>query len=275
MPGGLGKGLGSLLSSAQQVPPVDSERIINLSPELIEANRQQPRSYFNQDSLQELADSIKEFGVLQPLIVVKTAVGYELIAGERRLRASKMAGLKTVPVIVRTADEQAQLALALLENIQRENLNPLEEARAYKRLMDEFKITQEDLARRLGKGRSTIANFLRMLNLPESAQQALAEGRINLGQAKILAGVEAENQVQALEKMTTDKTTVAQADLVAKKINNRPVAVASQANDKGKEFLLREFFQAKVKIVRQVHGGQVVILFNDDEELAELMEKIR
>ncbi len=275
MPGGLGKGLGSLLSSAQQIPPVDSERIINLSPELIEANRQQPRSYFNQDSLQELADSIKEFGVLQPLIVVKTAVGYELIAGERRLRASKMAGLKTVPVIVRSADEQAQLALALLENIQRENLNPLEEARAYKRLIDEFKITQDDLARRLGKGRSTIANFLRMLNLPESAQQALAEGKINLGQAKILAGVDADSQAQALEAMTTAKTTVAQADLVVKKINNRPVGASSQANDKGKEFLLREFFQAKVKIVRQARGGQVVIMFNDDEELAELMEKIR
>ena len=275
MSGGLGKGLGSLLSSAQQVQPVDSERIINLSPELIEANRQQPRSYFNQDSLQELADSIKEFGVLQPLIVVKTAVGYELIAGERRLRASKMAGLKTVPVIVRSADEQAQLALALLENIQRENLNPLEEARAYKRLIDEFKITQDDLARRLGKGRSTIANFLRMLNLPESAQQALAEGKINLGQAKILAGIDADSQDQALAAMTTAKTTVAQADLVAKKINNRSTGTTGQVNDKGKEFLLREFFQAKVKIVRQARGGQVVIMFNDDEELAELMEKIR
>jgi len=111
--------------------------------------------------------------------------------------------------------------------------------------------------------------------LPDEAQQALAEGKINFGQAKILAGVEAASQAQALEEMTTAKTTVAQADVVAKKINNRPVAVASQANDKGKEFLLREFFQAKVKIVRQVRGGQVVILFNDDEELAELMEKIR
>ncbi|HNW55780.1 MAG TPA: ParB/RepB/Spo0J family partition protein [bacterium] len=274
MPAGLGKGLGSLLGGAQPVQPVDSERIINLSPDLIEANRQQPRQYFNQESLQELADSIKEFGVLQPLIVAKTAVGYELIAGERRLRASKIAGLKTVPVIVRTADEQTKLALALLENVQRENLNPLEEAQAYRRLINEFNITQDELARRLGKGRSTIANFLRMLNLPDEAKQALADGKINLGQAKILAGVEEGSQIKALEEMTLGKTTVAQANLVAKKVSNRPV-VTTNSNDKGKEFLLREFFQAKVKIVRQARGGQIVIGFNDDEELADLMEKIR
>ncbi len=280
MQAGLGKGLGSLLGANPMVEPVDSERIVSLAPDLIQANHQQPRQDFNQDSLQELADSIKECGILQPLIVAKTTAGYELIAGERRLRAAKLVGLKTVPVIVRSVDEQQKLALALIENIQRENLNPLEEALAYRRLLDEFQLTQDELAIRVGKPRSTITNLLRLLNLPSAAQQALRSGQINLGQAKVLAGVDSAKQDQALQEMTIGQKTVADAVQVARsfgsKVQAKTAAVQNDAyNDKGKEFLWREFFQAKVKIIRQNRGGQIVINFNDDDQLLALMEKIR
>lgn len=280
MQAGLGKGLGSLLGANPMVEPVDSERIVSLAPDLIQANHQQPRQDFNQDSLQELADSIKECGILQPLIVAKTTAGYELIAGERRLRAAKLVGLKTVPVIVRSVDEQQKLALALIENIQRENLNPLEEALAYRRLLDEFQLTQDELAIRVGKPRSTITNLLRLLNLPSAAQQALRSGQINLGQAKVLAGVDSAKQDQALQEMTIGQKTVADAVQVARsfgsKVQAKTAVLQNDAyNDKGKEFLWREFFQAKVKIIRQNRGGQIVINFNNDDQLSALMEKIR
>lgn len=280
MPAGLGKGLGSLLAANPLVEPLDSERIVNLAPDLIQANRQQPRHDFNQESLRELADSIKECGILQPLIVAKTTVGYELIAGERRLRAAKLIGLQTVPVIVRSVDEQQKLALALIENIQRENLNPLEEALAYRRLLDEFQLTQDELAARVGKPRSTITNLLRLLNLPLAAQQALRSGQINLGQAKVLAGVDSTKQEQALQEMTVGQKTVADAVQVARsfgsKVQTKTAIKQNDAyNDKGKEFLLGEFFQAKVKIIRQARGGQIVISFDGDDQLSALMEKIR
>ncbi|NCU44639.1 ParB/RepB/Spo0J family partition protein, partial [Candidatus Falkowbacteria bacterium] len=271
MQSGLGKGLGSLLAANPLIEPVDSERIINLAPDLIEANRQQPRQDFNQDSLRELAASIKECGILQPLIVAKTTAGYELIAGERRLRAAKSIGLKTVPVIVRSVDEQQKLALALIENIQRENLSPLEEALAYRRLLDEFQLTQDELAARVGKPRSTITNLLRLLNLPTAAQQALRSGQINFGQAKVLAGVDLAKQEQALQEMVIGQKTVADAVQVARsfgsKVQSKTAVRQNDAyNDKGKEFLWREFFQAKVKIVRQARGGQVVIDFDSDDQ---------
>lgn len=280
MPAGLGKGLGSLLAANPLVEPLDSERIVNLAPDLIQANRQQPRHDFNQDSLRELADSIRECGILQPLIVAKTTAGYELIAGERRLRAAKLVGLKTVPVIVRSVDEQQKLALALIENVQRENLSPLEEATAYRRLLDEFQLTQDELASRVGKPRSTITNLLRLLNLPASAQQALRSGQINLGQAKVLAGVDSAKQDQALREMTAGPITVADSVKVARTFGSQARSKTTTApndayNDKGKEFLLREFFQAKVKITRQARGGQIIIGFDSDDQLSALMEKIR
>ena len=280
MPAGLGKGLGSLLAANPLVEPMDSERIVNLAPDLIQVNRQQPRHDFNQESLQELADSIKECGILQPLIVAKTTAGYELIAGERRLRAAKLIGLKTVPAMVRSVDEQQKLALALVENIQRENLSPLEEATAYRRLLDEFQLTQDELASRVGKPRSTITNLLRLLNLPVSAQQALRSGQINLGQAKVLAGVDPAKQDQALREMTAKPITVADSVKVARIFNSRTQSKTTPTakdvnNDKGKEFLLREFFQTKVKITRQARGGQIIISFDSDDQLSALMNKIR
>jgi len=175
---GLGRGLESLLTSNPAATPIDSERITYLAVDLIEFNPRQPRENFSAESLQELANSIKKCGILQPLIVAKTAVGYELIAGERRLKAAKLAGLKQVPVIIRSADEEEKLILALIENIQRENLNPLEEARAYRQLLDEFHLTQDELAKSLGKGRSTISNILRLLNLHLRSRKLCELGKL-------------------------------------------------------------------------------------------------
>ena len=192
-----------------------------------------------------------------------------------------MINLKTVPVIIRSVDEQQKLALALIENIQREDLSPLDEAAAYRRLLDEFQLTQEELSKRISKPRSTITNLLRLLNLPDSAQQALRSGQINLGQAKLLAGVDEDKQEQALQKMTAKPLTVADSIKVARTFGARTqaktTAILKDAyNDKGKEFLLREFFQAKAKIQRHTRGGgQIIIYFDNDDQLSALMKKIR
>jgi ParB family chromosome partitioning protein len=185
MPSGLGRGLDSLIpqkvkkiTTAQGDTIVsvtsDSEkdRVIQVSPESISVNPQQPRKQFDESRLSELIESIKLYGIIQPLIVTKKGDGFELIAGERRLRSSKKIGLKTVPVIVREAADQEKLELALIENIQREQLNPIETAIAYRKLMDEFSLTQESMAKRVGKSRPAIANSLRLLALPEEIQNA-------------------------------------------------------------------------------------------------------
>ena len=273
---GLGRGLESLLSSSPATTPIDSERITYLAVDLIEVNPRQPREDFSPESLQELADSIKKCGILQPLIVAKTTVGYELIAGERRLRAAKLIGLKQVPVIIRSADQEEKLILALIENIQREDLNPLEEAKAYRQLLDEFHLTQDELARSLGKGRSSITNMLRLLNLPSETKEALRTGKISVGQAKILAGLEPHRQGEALTQMDLHTTVTETAKAVrhlrsaAASHNNTP-----QNNDRGREFLLREFLQAQVKIVREGRGGEIKIKFRDDDDLVRLLDRIR
>jgi len=273
---GLGRGLESLLSSSPATTPIDSERITYLAVDLIEVNPRQPREDFSPESLQELADSIKKCGILQPLIVAKTTVGYELIAGERRLRAAKLIGLKQVPAIIRSADQEEKLILALIENIQRENLNPLEEAKAYRQLLDEFHLTQDELAKSLGKGRSSIANTLRLLNLPTETKEALRAGKISLGQAKILAGLEPHKQTEALAQMDLEHTTVTETAKAVRHLRSvAPSNNIHQNNDRGREFLLREFLQAQVKIVREGRGGEIKIKFHDDNDLVRLLDRIR
>ena len=273
---GLGRGLESLLSSSPATTPIDSERITYLAVDLIEVNPRQPREDFSPESLQELADSIKKCGILQPLIVAKTTVGYELIAGERRLRAAKLIGLKQVPVIIRSADQEEKLILALIENIQRENLNPLEEAKAYRQLLDEFHLTQDELAKSLGKGRSSIANTLRLLNLPTETKEALRAGKISLGQAKFLAGLEPHKQTEALAQMDLEHTTVTETAKAVRHLRSvAPSNNIHQNNDRGREFLLREFLQAQVKIVREGRGGEIKIKFHDDNDLVRLLDRIR
>src|SRR3990167_10567866 len=209
-------------------PPPPDLPVFNFSEvsiELIKPNPWQPRKTFGAESLQELADSIKEHGVLQPLVVVPAEGGtYQLIVGERRLRASKLAGLAKVPVIVRDAmEEQKKLELALIENIQRHNLDPIEEAMAYQQLIDQYKMTQEEVAKKVGKARTTVTNMLRLLHLPLKIQRAIAEGVISEGHGRAIMGVMGmERQLAFLDLIIAENMTVRQAEARSREIMERP-----------------------------------------------------
>ena len=196
----LGRGLDALLDDkASEESGVTTLRISQIEP-----NRAQPRKDFDQQQLQELADSIKEHGVLQPLLVCEKDGGYVIVAGERRWRAARMAGLTEVPVLVRDYDDQMIAEVSLIENLQRADLNPIEEAAGYRNLIDRFGFTQESAAVRVGKSRSTVANSLRLLALPESVQALLREGRLSAGHAKVLGGISDEKRCVELAKSSAD-----------------------------------------------------------------------
>lgn len=206
--GGLGKGLGAIFGeNTSSVPePVKEEKSANTPTELelaaIKANPYQPRRVFDAEKLQELAASIKEFGVVQPLVVRKKGKGYELVAGERRLRAAALAGLTTVPAIIKEYDDIKMMEIALVENIQRHDLNPIEEAQGLRRLMAECKLTQEQAAEKVGRSRVAVTNILRLLNLPEAIQGFIVEGKLNMGQAKQLLGLpKPEQQMEVAQSI--------------------------------------------------------------------------
>ena len=292
MPNGLGRGLGSLIpqkikkvdalpNEGLSVVDVTSEddrgKVLEVDPGRIEVNPMQPRSQFSDFNMDELVESIKEYGIIQPLIVTRAGDKYELIAGERRLRAAKLVGLKKVPVIVRDASSQRKLEMALVENLQREDLNPIEAALAYKKLADEFNLTQEEVARRVGKSRSAVANCLRFLNLPEEIQEALVGGKISEGHAKYLIGLDSEAKQMALfKKILRHNLTVRDTDSEAKRMGGTKQArVKINYADKDREFSLREFFGAKTEIRRRGDGGQIIVSFFSDEELENIMGKIK
>ncbi|PLX27802.1 chromosome partitioning protein ParB [Candidatus Parcubacteria bacterium] len=282
---GLGRGLGSLIPNKQATVQVDSSQtqvsdsdvIRHVDINEIKANHLQPRKQFRDYKLEELSESIKEHGILQPLIATKKGDKYELIAGERRLRASKLAGLTEVPVIIREVDEQKRLELALIENIQREQLNPIDLAKSYSQLMGEFNLTQEDVAKKVGKARSSIANVLRMLKLPEEIQLALIDGKITEGHAKYLIGIEEEGkQLRLFRTILHNNLSVSDTSQEARKMGGTKKArVKINYTDKDKEFKLREFFGAKVEIKRKGKGGRIMIDFFSDDELQEIMGKIK
>ncbi|HLD34644.1 MAG TPA: ParB/RepB/Spo0J family partition protein, partial [Patescibacteria group bacterium] len=258
MTNGLGRGLGSLIpsKSAQfsQTPnelPKNDGQAIQIDIDKIIVNSLQPRKQFIDSAMDELTLSVKEYGVIQPLIVCPEKDGkHELIAGERRLRASKAAGLKTVPVIIRKVDDQEKLAVALIENIQREDLNPIDTAQACRKLMDEFNLTQDELAKKIGKPRSSVANTLRMLKLPEDIQLALMDSRITEGHAKYLVGLDSEAKQMALfRKILHNDLSVSDTNKEAKVMGGTKAArIKINYADKDKEFALREFFGAKAEI---------------------------
>ncbi len=255
----------------------DRGRVLELKLEQIALNPRQPRKNFNEHQLHELVESIKQYGVIQPLIVTPRNGAYELIAGERRLRAAKILGLASLPAIVRQADEQEQLELALVENLQREDLNAIEAALAYRKLIDEFNLSQDELAIRLGKSRPVITNTLRFLNLPEEIQQALIAGRISEGHAKIIAGLENEvKQLALFKKILLNKMTVESAYEETKAMGGTKMArIKINYADKDKDFAFREFFGTKAEIKRKGRGGEIIIYFYSDEELGEIVEKIK
>ena len=235
-------------------------------------NRYQPRTVFSDEELAELAQSIKEHGVLQPVVVRRKGDGmYELIAGERRTRAAKIAGLSSIPAIIRNSNDEKALAIALIENIQRQNLNPLEEARAYSRLMSEFGLTQDLVAQSVGKERSTIANLLRLLTLPKDVQGHVQNGSLSLGHAKLLAGLSSEDQQIRLAKKTVEENlSVRQLEILIgeqKKPKTLKVKIERSGPYRNLEDQLRKRLGTKVQIKGGARGGQMIIHFFSNEEL--------
>jgi ParB family transcriptional regulator, chromosome partitioning protein len=280
----LGKGLNALLPTdeGESCGSGDQKRRYFLCPvEAIKPNQYQPREEMNEQNLAELAASIKEKGILQPLVVTETERGqYELIAGERRLRASKLAGLSEVPVIVQEATAEDRLELALIENIQRQDLNPLEEAKAYGRLVKEFGLTQEEIAARVGKERSTVANVLRILHLPDYAKEDLAKGSLSLGHARVLLGIGEGEDVRTLRnEIVAKELTVRQAEQLAKSLKNskaslRPKKVINQIPDSycrtlGKE--IGSFLGTKSRIVQNGGRGKLEIEYYSPDDLERLL----
>lgn len=254
---------------------------LEVPTEKIAANPQQPRHNFNEKELQELADSIKEHGVIQPLVVVKIAPEqYELIAGERRLRASKMAGLKMVPVIVREeSGEREKLELALIENIQRHDLDVLEEARAYKKLIEEFDLTQEDVAEKVGKSRSAVANKMRLLGLPIEIQKALQEGKITEGHARSILAIDNPEKQRALfELILKDNLTVRQVEDKVREVtvatHQRRVGAEHVSPFQVEEETLAVKLGTKVQIKKSGGGGKIIVDFYSREELDGILGKI-
>jgi ParB family chromosome partitioning protein len=275
----LGKGLGALIPDLSALD--DKEKtalgIHEIELDKIVPNEYQPRKVFDDDKLKELAASIKEQGVIQPVIVHRAGSGYELIAGERRWRASRLAGLKTIPALVKEATKRELLEMALIENIQREDLNPLEAAEAYKRLQDEFKLTQEDLARRVGKERSTVTNFLRILGLPKEIKHELAAGSLSMGHAKALLSLErSRDQIQAAILITKKGLSVREAEALASRLKNPPKDKKARLSHelKAMEEKLKKALGTKVSIASKSKGGRIVIEYYSAEELDRILEKI-
>lgn len=248
--------------------------ILEVSIDSIRPNPRQPREHFSHTGMEELISSVREHGVLQPLVV--TAIGnglYELIAGERRLRASKLAGKETVPVIVRTASEQQKLELALIENLQRQDLSPIEEAKAYKMLIEEYDLTQEEVAKRVGKSRPLVANTLRLLTLPEEVQKAVALGKITSSNARTLAGLSSpEEQKKWMAQMMKDGMTSREAE---RKVTTKRRTVIVDPQVASDEEALREALGTKVTVEKRGGKGIIAIGFYSDEEYRGLIRRLK
>jgi ParB family chromosome partitioning protein len=274
---GLGKGLEAIIPVTEEPAP----GVTRVPVSAITRNPMQPREHFDADALGELAVSIKEHGLIQPLIVTQQGPDrYQLITGERRWQAAKLAGLSSVDVIIKEATPQQQLELALVENVQRADLNPLEEAAAYRQLVDEFGLTQEQVAERVGKSRAAVANTLRLLRLPAKIQKALAEGAIREGHARaLLALPTTDAQVAALETVVSRDLSVRQTEeLVRRLISQPPEEQPSKPVDAETEALERQFrdtLGTKVKLYRNRKGkGRMIIHFYSEEELQAIYDAI-
>lgn len=277
---GLGKGLLALIPEQSFPEQETKEAVLNIPLQEIFPNPHQPRRNFDEEKLAELAASVKQHGVVQPVIVIKTDKGYELVAGERRWRAAQLAGLGELPCIVRELTRTAKEELALIENIQREDLNAIEEAQSYQHLMEVFAYTQEDLSGRLGKSRSYIANTLRLRSLEEKYQELIAKGQLTAGHGRALLAVEQAKNRELLAKDILDKKlSVRQAEELAKKLNihknpARPVKKekTGDADLRELENQLRERFCTKVSILPAAKGGKIVVDYYSPEELMRLAD---
>lgn len=280
--GGLGKGLDALFMDNETV---DSGGVVTLRLSQIEPNRDQPRKIFSEEALNELADSIREHGVLQPLLVRPLPGGsYQLVAGERRWRASRMAGLQEVPVVIREMDEEQAMEIALIENLQREDLNAIEEATGYKQLMERYGMTQEQVAKRVGKSRPAIANALRLLNLPPKVMDMVGEGEVSPGHARALLAFDDQDRIAEIaQKVKTGKYSVRDIERMAKNQDEKKEKAAKAPEEPawgGKSAFLTEMEIAmsmemgrKVRIIPNGEGGTLQIQFWGEEDLKSLAEK--
>ncbi len=275
---GLGRGLAALIP--QRVPGQGPSEIPTAR---VAPNPYQPRQRIDDAELAQLAESIRAHGVIQPILVTETVDGYQLIAGERRLRAAQLAGLERIPAVVRQLAGREQLELALVENLQREDLNPMEEAHAFRQLIDDFGFSQEQLAARVSRARSTVANTLRLLDLDPAVQDALSAGRITEGHARALAPLATPGQTQLLETVVSRDLSVRQTEELARRLRDgvaatrettRPVARGLSPDLERVEEELRHALGTKVSLARSRRGGRIVIEYYGDEELARLYERL-
>ncbi len=276
----LGKGLSALIPDAAVTADGGSGNLISITIDEIAPNRFQPRRAFDDVKIEELAASIRGNGIIQPLIVRESDEGYELIAGERRLRAAKLAGLSSVPAVIRDVTDGEALELALIENIQRENLNPIEEAQAYQRLIEEFSLTQEEMAQKVGRDRTTITNSLRLLTLPQAVRRDLAAGDLTSGHGRALLVLADERQILiAREKFIAKGMSVREAEAYVKRVKEgtgpeREKAALDPAILDIEEDLTRTL-GTKVRIVTKGAGGSIVIEYYSEQELDRLAEILR
>ncbi|MFK7973439.1 MAG: ParB/RepB/Spo0J family partition protein [Rickettsiaceae bacterium] len=276
----LGRGLSSLLK--EEVMPIETNSSNNIDIDLIEPNQQQPRKYFDEEKIKELADSITSHGLVQPIIVVKLAnTRYQIVAGERRYRACKLAGLKTIPVIIKPLNPQEVLEVALIENIQRQDLTAIEEAEGLQKLLDEYNYSQAELATVVGKSRSHVTNLLRLNQLPEEIKQMVNSGQLSMGHARCLVGL--DNAQEIAQKIILQGLNVRQTESLVnnKRTNN---ALPSQAKSKQNNIIdedslmlsqsLSEKFGVKVIVENSINGGKISFHYGNLEELDLILTKI-
>jgi len=269
---GLGRGLGALLSST----PVEAENLLEISVDEVEPNPNQPRKSFNAAAISELASSLKTSGMIQPVVVRRAGSGYQLVAGERRWRAAREAGLERIPAILRDVTDAESLELALVENLLREDLNPIEEAEAYQRLLADFSWTQEQLAGRVGKDRSTIANALRLLRLPTIVQEDLREGRLTMGHARALLSLTTEtDQLKLRSEILAHSWSVrATEETVERRRKAPPPAPHRSAEIRALEDALQRALMTRVRIVGSPRNGRIEVTYATAEELERISEML-
>ncbi len=275
---GLGRGLGSLFE--ENAPEPDEDSVVNINLNNIEPNKDQPRKQFDKEKLEALADSIRDNGVIQPIIVVKNGDRYKIVAGERRWRAAKSAGLTTIPAVIRNYSDSEVAQIALIENLQREDLNPIEEAVGYKTLIDKFKMTQEDVSSKIGKSRSAIANSIRLLSLDEPIQSKLITGEITSGHARALLSIEdKETRLILLDSILEKGLNVRQTETLAKQLQ-KAVPVKKKkiideqvmAEIEAAENRLSSHFGTKVKLIHNEKRGKIEIEYYGNDDLERILQ---
>ncbi len=281
----LGRGLGAMLARSQQQDNEDAASLRDVPLDLIQPGQYQPRSFMDPDKLNELADSIRAQGVVQPVIVrpLQTGTGYELIAGERRWRAAQIAGLRDIPAVVRAVSDEMTVAMALIENIQREDLNPLEEANALQRLIDEFQMTHQQAADAVGRSRASVSNLLRLLDLPSAVQELLETRQLDMGHARALLALPVGKQLAAARKVVQLRLSVRSTEQLVRtmlaegSVGSAPrPPVKADPNIMKLEQELSDFVGAKVNIKQQSKGkGELRICYNSLDELEGILEHIR